>query len=199
MQLNEKQVDVIHNGYGRCLVIASAGSGKSTVLTKRIEFLLGSGENLESILAITFTNKAANDLKRKIESDIKFDSKFLNTGTFHSTCAKILREHGHIIGLRTDFTIADEEDSFAIMKKTVIDIEGAVPDDRIKQALHVTSYFINNDRKFEEIFCAFILFPTETHKTFRLVTDQRRLLSRATAPAEIEIVSTFYNVVCKPF
>ena len=90
--LNDKQYEAVINTEGPCLVIAGAGSGKTKVLTHKIAYLVGEKKVLPwNILAITFTNKAANEMKERIEGLVGEAAKDMWVGTFHSICVRILR------------------------------------------------------------------------------------------------------------
>ena len=97
--LNEKQYEAVINTEGPCLVIAGAGSGKTKVLTYKIAYLIKE-KNIKpwNILAITFTNKAANEMKQRAENLIGDNVKDMWIGTFHSICVKILRRYINTIG-----------------------------------------------------------------------------------------------------
>ena len=91
--LNDKQYEAVVNTEGPCLVIAGAGSGKTKVLTHKIANLIEKGVKPWNILAITFTNKAANEMKARVENLIGGeDAKDMWIGTFHSICVRILRK-----------------------------------------------------------------------------------------------------------
>ena len=90
-ELNDKQYEAVINTEGPCLVIAGAGSGKTKVLTSKIAYLIEKGVKPWNILAITFTNKAANEMKSRVENLVGENVKDMWIGTFHSICVKILR------------------------------------------------------------------------------------------------------------
>lgn len=108
--LNDKQKEAVLATDGPCLVIAGAGSGKTKVLTHKIAYDIESGIKPWNILAITFTNKAANEMKERIEKLIGDAAKDLWIGTFHSICVRILRRYIDRIGYKTDFVIFDTSD-----------------------------------------------------------------------------------------
>lgn len=116
-ELNEVQREaVIHQG-GPSLVIAGAGSGKTRVLTYKIAFLLSQGMNARSILALTFTNKAAKEMKERIAKLVGYDvSRNLWMGTFHSIFSRILRNESSSLGFSSNFTIYDTTDSKSVIK-----------------------------------------------------------------------------------
>ena len=109
--LNSFQKVAVTHTEGPCLVIAGAGSGKTRVLTHRIAHLIKEHKiDPFSILALTFTNKAANEMKNRIESIVGTDARSLWMGTFHSIFARILRAEGHKIGYPSNYVIYDTQD-----------------------------------------------------------------------------------------
>lgn len=119
-QLNPAQREAVVNTEGPTLIVAGAGSGKTRALTYRIAYLVGEkGVPPSSILAVTFTNKAAKGMKERIEGLVGAASRKIWAGTFHSICARILRTHGDIMGLQRDFTIFDTGDQSAIINECV--------------------------------------------------------------------------------
>lgn len=117
-QLNPQQKAAVKVGSGPTLVLAGAGSGKTRVLTLRIAYLI-KHQNIppRSILAMTFTNKAAGEIKKRVENLIGFNPGALWMGTFHSVCLRMLRIYGDQIGLDRNFVIYDEKDSLGVIKK----------------------------------------------------------------------------------
>ena len=118
--LNPEQTRAVESTEGPLLVLAGAGSGKTRVLTSRIAYLIGvCGIPAESILAVTFTNKAAGEMRSRVEKMVDVSASSLWIGTFHSTCVRMLRrEIGHL-GLSRGFVIYDESDSLAVVKRAL--------------------------------------------------------------------------------
>lgn len=126
-KLNPQQKEAVIAGWGPCLVIAGAGSGKTTVLTRRIAYLITEmHQEPETILAVTFTNKAAQQMKSRIEQIVGWQtSRKTMIGTFHSICARLLRfdieeyttPEGH--KLKSNFVIYDETDALSLMKGVI--------------------------------------------------------------------------------
>ena len=118
--LNGFQKVAVTHTEGPCLVIAGAGSGKTRVLTYRIAHLIKKHKiDPFSILALTFTNKASNEMKNRIESIVGTDARSLWMGTFHSIFARILRAEGHKIGYPSNYVIYDTQDSKSLIKSIV--------------------------------------------------------------------------------
>ena len=106
--LNNKQYEAVINTDGAVLVIAGAGSGKTKVLTHKIAYIIQEKKaHPWNILAITFTNKAANEMKERIAGLVGEDAKDIWMGTFHSICVRILRKHIEKIGFESSFIIFD--------------------------------------------------------------------------------------------
>ena len=115
--LNDKQYEAVVNTEGPCLVIAGAGSGKTKVLTHKIAYLIGEKQvHPWNILAITFTNKAANEMKERIENLVGDVAKDIWMGTFHSICVRILRRFIDRIGFDSSFIIFDTSDQKTLIK-----------------------------------------------------------------------------------
>lgn len=118
--LNESQRKAVEYCDGPSLVIAGAGSGKTRVLTYKIAYLLSRGMKPWNILALTFTNKAANEMKQRIGALVGNDmARKLNMGTFHSVFSRILRVEAQLLGYAPNFTIYDESDSQSLLKNIV--------------------------------------------------------------------------------
>ena len=123
-ELNGAQLDAVRYLDGPSLVIAGAGSGKTRVLTYKIAYLLENGFEPWSILALTFTNKAANEMKERIAARVgQRAASMLWMGTFHSVFSKILRREAHHIGYDPQFTIYDQSDSRSLVKSIIKDLQ----------------------------------------------------------------------------
>ena len=135
--LNDKQYEAVATTEGPCLVIAGAGSGKTKVLTHKIANLINQGVKPWNILAITFTNKAANEMKSRVEKIIGEDaSKDMWIGTFHSICVRILRRTIEQIGFDRSFVIFDTSDQRSLIKTCLkeLNIDDKLFSDRSVQA-----------------------------------------------------------------
>lgn len=117
MTLNDKQLEAVEHKDGPCLVLAGAGSGKTKVLTQRIINLIDSGVSPYNILAITFTNKAAKEMRNRVENELGSITDSIFIGTFHSFGLRILRENYIDIGYTSNITILDTDDAKAFVKR----------------------------------------------------------------------------------
>ena len=118
--LNPPQREAVTHGEGPLLIVAGAGSGKTRVLTYRIAYLVGHrGVPPERILAVTFTNKAAGEMRDRLRGLLGEAAADLWVGTFHSTCARILRKEIHHLGIPTGFVIYDEKDTQGVVREAL--------------------------------------------------------------------------------
>ncbi|TSC53877.1 MAG: DNA helicase II / ATP-dependent DNA helicase PcrA [Parcubacteria group bacterium LiPW_39] len=124
--LNVKQIEAVKQIKGPVLIVAGPGSGKTRVLTHRVAYLISQGVNAENILAVTFTNKAAQEMKERIKKlislEAKRDFKLPTIGTFHAVCARILRLEAKALGWSRDFVIFDDKDSLSLIKKIMAEL-----------------------------------------------------------------------------
>ncbi len=118
-ELNPAQREAVENIEGPCMIVAGAGSGKTRVLTYKIAYLIESGISPFEILALTFTNKAANEMKERIYKLIGNSAGHIWMGTFHSVFARILRHEAHLIGFDRNFSIYDDDDSVKQIEETM--------------------------------------------------------------------------------
>ena len=122
--LNEPQREAVLHGEGPLLILAGAGSGKTRVLTHRIAHLVGSGQARPGeILAITFTNKAAQEMRERVEQLVGNRARAMWVMTFHSACARILRAEAEKLGYTRGFTIYDEQDSLRLVKACIDELD----------------------------------------------------------------------------
>ncbi|HSY09813.1 MAG TPA: ATP-dependent helicase, partial [Candidatus Dormibacteraeota bacterium] len=120
-ELNPQQLAAVTAPPGPALVIAGAGSGKTRTLTYRVAYLLEQGIPADRILLLTFTNKAAGEMMRRVSDLIGQELRTLWGGTFHSIGARILRSHADLLGYHRDFTILDRDDAKDLIKACVAD------------------------------------------------------------------------------
>src|SRR5216110_703292 len=128
--LNPEQREAVLHIRGPLLILAGAGSGKTRVITSRISYLVGDGHaEPEQVLAVTFTNKAAEEMRARVEALLGADCSRMWVSTFHSLCARLLRREAPAIGLSRDFVIYDSADQLAVVKQAL-------------KALHIDDSFI---------------------------------------------------------
>src|SRR5215471_20708261 len=118
--LNERQKEAVLQSEGPVMIVAGAGSGKTKVLTTRIAHLMSKGVDAFNILALTFTNKAAKEMKERVENILgNNEARNLYIGTFHSVFARILRYEADKLGYPNNFTIYDTDDSRSLLKTII--------------------------------------------------------------------------------
>ncbi len=122
LNLNKEQMQAVNHKDGPCLVMAGAGSGKTRVLTERIVSLIDSGVRPTNILAITFTNKAANEMRERVRIRLGDITDSIFIGTFHSFGLKVIRENYNVIGYKKNITILDRDDMNTLIKKIMKDL-----------------------------------------------------------------------------
>ncbi|MBL8885483.1 MAG: UvrD-helicase domain-containing protein, partial [Phycisphaerales bacterium] len=118
--LTAPQMQAVQTTEGPLLVLAGAGSGKTRVITRRIAFLIHQGVPPWSILAVTFTNKAAAEMRERVMTVLGHDPKLtrgLTVTTFHSLCARLLRRYAEAAGLKPEFSIYDSSDQASLAKR----------------------------------------------------------------------------------
>src|ERR1041385_2373263 len=118
--LNPEQREAVLHTRGPLLILAGAGSGKTRVITSRIAFLVGDGHaQADEVLAVTFTNKAAEEMRARVEALLGSDCSRMWVSTFHSLCARLLRREAPAIGLSRDFVIYDSADQLSVVKQAL--------------------------------------------------------------------------------
>lgn len=178
-KLNQQQRVAVEYLGGPSLVIAGAGSGKTRVLTYKIVHLLKNGYHPYNILALTFTNKAAREMKERIASLIGTETaSLLWMGTFHSIFSKILRINAERIGFKHDFTIYDTNDSRSLIKTIIKDMQ---LDDKTYSPNHIQSHISNMKNA--------LISPTDYENDKEL----RRADERAKRPLTFAIYKTYWN------
>ena len=121
-RLNKEQKEAVINTEGPMLVLAGAGSGKTRVLTTKIAYLIEQGVDPENILAITFTNKAANEMKERTCAMLGFETYKIQISTFHSFGLTLIKRYYYLLDLKPNFTIIDSDDSLSTVKKILKDL-----------------------------------------------------------------------------
>lgn len=118
--LNPQQIKAVEAGNGPVLVLAGPGSGKTRVLTHRMAYLIGAmGVRPYNILAVTFTNKAAREIDKRVRNLIPHDLQGIMMGTFHSVCARILRREAEFLPITSNFVIYDDDDQLSVVKRSI--------------------------------------------------------------------------------
>src|SRR4029078_13650459 len=118
--LNTEQREAVLHIKGPLLILAGAGSGKTRVIASRIAYLVGDGHaQPDEVLAVTFTNKAAEEMRARVEALLGSDCSRLWVSTFHSLCARLLRREAPAIGLTRDFVIYDSSDQLSVVKQAL--------------------------------------------------------------------------------
>ena len=180
-ELNEEQKQVVLAGGGPILVIAGAGSGKTRTLVYRVARLIESGTDPSRIMLLTFTNKAAREMLRRVESLLSVDTRRLMGGTFHSVGSRLLRRFGSRVGLSPNFTILDEEDSREMFDAATSDLkiqtlEKRFPKGDVLSDLH--SFTINTGRRFPEVLAEraphFLTLEDEIVRVFQRYQERKR-------------------------
>lgn len=117
--LNEDQKEAVINYTGPCFIVAGPGSGKTRTIISRAAYMISEGIKPENILMFTFTNKAAGEIRERIENLIGDDARGITVGTYHSICSRLLRKYAEYLGYRSNFSIYDDEDKLKVLKEIV--------------------------------------------------------------------------------
>jgi DNA helicase-2/ATP-dependent DNA helicase PcrA len=152
--LNDQQIEVVEAAEGPILVVAGAGSGKTRTLTWRVARLVHEGVTPESILLLTFTNKAAREMLRRVEEVARIDTRRIAGGTFHHVAHQVLREHGEQLGYSRGYSILDREDSRDVMAAAIADCGLAVGARRFPKAdvlIDLVSMAVNTQTPLAEV------------------------------------------------
>ncbi len=187
--LNDKQKEaVLERKSKRLLVLAGAGSGKTKMLTVRIAYLISLGVKPENIFAVTFTNKAAAEMKERIVKITKnTDISKLSCGTFHSSCLKIIKDNLKLTNIISNFNIIDSDDQKSLIKRVINDmLENKDPNltieiEDIKEVVKTVQYFINlcKENEFRPNKCDPILeslsLPLEYKYIYKRYEDYRTI------------------------
>lgn len=159
-KLSERQKEAVMHKEGPCLVLAGAGSGKTRVLTERIVNLINSGVRPQNILAITFTNKAAREMRERVSRSIGSDADKIFIGTFHSFGLKVLRENADVLGYTNNITILDRDDVNSLIKKFLKEMNLSSENYPIKYILNKIS-FAKNEGLSPEEYSKFMTSPLD--------------------------------------
>jgi DNA helicase-2/ATP-dependent DNA helicase PcrA len=152
--LNDEQLEVVNNIEGPMLIIAGAGSGKTRTIVYAVAKLLSSGVSPSEIMLVTFTNKAANEMIKRVETLLGKRPKGILAGTFHSIANRFLRIYCKTLRMKPNYTIMDEGDAKALMKLAIADSEAKELDQRFptpNQSKDILSFSINCNMPIEEV------------------------------------------------
>ena len=165
--LNKEQLEAVQHVEGPLLILAGAGSGKTRVLTHRMAYLMDkAGVNPWNILALTFTNKAASEMRERVDQLIGYGSENIWVSTFHSTCVRILRRHIDRLGYDNQFTIYDSDDQKSLMRdilkylqldpkkfkeKTVLGKISSAKNDYNSVIYSTSKYLLNRKRNYSHV------------------------------------------------
>src|ERR1017187_8678281 len=156
-ELNEEQKAVVFAPDGPTVVVAGAGSGKTRALVYRVSRLIEDGSDPASLLLLTFTNRAAREMKRRVEALIGADLNRATAGTFHSVAARLLRPHAELLGYRQNFGILDSEDSKDLLESATSDLGVPVTERRFPKGdllRAIVSLCVNTGRPLDDVITA---------------------------------------------
>ncbi len=171
VNLNKQQKEAVLNTEGPLLVLSGAGTGKTKVLTSRLASIIYNRKaKISEIFCVTFTNKAANEMKIRVEKILKHPVEGMYIGTFHSIGLRFLRKNSELLGLKSDFTILDKDDQLRLIKQVILlmnlDTKVHVP----KQYLYMIDQVKNAGLMIEQI--SNHDFNTETKGKFSLIYEK---------------------------
>ncbi len=179
-ELNPAQLDAVTHTGGPLLVIAGAGSGKTRVLTRRIAWLIDEGLSPFEILAITFTNKAAGEMKHRVQELVGPVAQRMWVSTFHSACVRILRRDGRAVGYPSNFTIYDQADATRMVGYVVRDL-GLDPKRFNPRPIHAAISAAKNEGLDPVQFAETARHNIATKKTADIYIEYQRRLEQAGA------------------
>ena len=137
---------VLHRG-SPLVILAGAGTGKTTALTRRIGHIIASGDaRPDQILAVTFSNKAARELEKRVKKLLDDDMSGLRVGTFHAVCARMLRDNADLFGVSQDYTIMDSDDQSRLVKRLIKGRHGKLDRDMLKEMANEIHDLVENVR-----------------------------------------------------
>src|SRR5436190_6211483 len=181
-ELNDEQREVVLAGGGPILVIAGAGSGKTRTLVYRVARLIESRTDPSRIVLLTFTNRAAREMLRRVEALLTVDTRRLLGGTFHSVGNRLLRRFGTRIGMASNFTILDPEDARELLEASTSDRGIPVVERRFPKGdvlLDLYSQTVNTGRPFAEVLASraphFSALEGEIAGVFQRYRERKRL------------------------
>lgn len=181
--LNPEQLEAVTSGDGPSLVIAGAGSGKTRVVTYRVAYLMESGVSPSRIMLLTFTNRAAREMLHRVELLIKGESRRVWGGTFHHIGNIILRQYGETVGLNTNFTILDNEDTKDLIDSCIAELNlrahSMFPKGKV--LLEVISRSTGTERNVTDVikndFSYLLVFAEEMERVGQLYVKKKRAMN----------------------
>src|SRR5688572_1390524 len=177
-RLNAAQREAVCHGDAPLLVLAGAGTGKTTVITYRIARLIGEvGVRPGSILAVTFTNKAAREMRERAASLAGLSPGSLAIGTFHGTCGRLLRRYGSLVGLERNFVIYDADVQLSLLRRCAADLDVDSESANVRRVRHQIESWKNQGLPPPEV-TPFDASSFSAHKIYRLY-EQRLLEANA--------------------
>ena len=162
--LNPEQQKAVEFTGGAQMIVAGAGSGKTKVLTYKVAYLLKNGYKPDSILALTFTNKAANQMKERIIELVGKKAESIWMGTFHSIFAKILRTEAKHLNYKSNFSIYDTEDSYSLVSNIMMNFNIEIEGLTVNSVRHRISYLKNH-----------MILPAEYRKNFVKTNKEQKI------------------------
>ena len=168
--LNDRQREAASTIEGPLLVLAGAGTGKTKVITCRIAYMIDQGVAPSSILGVTFTNKAAKEMRERLDKMVHPSlSKLVTLGTFHSFCARILHKYIHLAGhYNSSYSIADDADQTALVRQAAAELGYAKDEIDSKKALaYICNSLLTPWRRMETIFPTMPIMPGSMNVTSR--------------------------------
>jgi len=180
--LNSEQYEVVTGAEGPCLVLAGAGSGKTRTLIYRVAYLLEKGVSPENILLVTFTNKAARNMKDRIEALLRSKPRGLWSGTFHHIGNRSLRLFAKEAGYRRNFGILDEEDSMDLLKVCIKNLKIKVQEERFPQPKvlrSIISFSVNSGKTIERVLEKYYPYFLHFHGVIQRLRNEYDLKKKA--------------------
>jgi DNA helicase-2/ATP-dependent DNA helicase PcrA len=196
-QLNPAQRDAVVNFKGPSLIVAGAGSGKTRVLTARIAYMIAQGVAPHTILALTFTNKAAAEMRERIEGMIGARSRYIQMGTFHSVFLRILRAEAQRIGYPSAFTIYDTTDSVSLVKSICRDMSLGDNDKYKPRTMFSKISRLKNDLITPTVYEEDPVFMTDDRKrgTVQFLEIYKRYVAQCKANGAMDFDDLLLNMV----
>ncbi len=187
LQLNKYQEEAVNHVDGPALVTSCPGSGKTLVMVERVAALIKSGVRPKNVLCLTFTNRAANEVKERIQKRLGVDKLDFFCGTFHSMCAKMIRKLGHVIGYDSNYTILDDKDQVALIMQIARRLEYDIEWGDARKIQGSVNYYRDQMEDFEWV---------EDHlKTDAMVKIAKRYIEKCKEDNLIDFSGLIYEAI----